>query len=277
MRTTVRAADGLAIRTAERPSPGAQELVLLLNPWPESLYAWESIWTRLPERYRLVAIDLPGFGGSERRADLLSPQAMGDFLVRLLDEWELAAPHVVGPDVGTGATLFAASASPGSIRSAVVGSGGAAYPLQVTGALRDMIEAPDLEPLRALDAHDVIAGALATMEHYEPSAQAREDYIKSYAGDRFAESANYVRSYPRDLPVLAQRLGEILIPVQIISGLRDPLVPPGNAEYLHERLPLSRLNLLNTGHFAWEDAADDYATILISWIDGGYQKVLENG
>jgi pimeloyl-ACP methyl ester carboxylesterase len=35
---------------------------------------------------RLFAVDLPGFGRSERRADLLSPRAMGDFLARLVVE-----------------------------------------------------------------------------------------------------------------------------------------------------------------------------------------------
>ena len=71
---------------------GEDETVLLVNPWPESLFAWETIWSRLAETARLVAIDLPGFGQSEGRADLLSPRAMGSFLLRLIDEWELGHP-----------------------------------------------------------------------------------------------------------------------------------------------------------------------------------------
>ena len=91
-----READGLQIRYAESDGV-ADETVLLLNPWPESLFAWNTIWSRLAENARLVAIDLPGFGQSERRAELLSPRAMGGFLLRLIDEWELGHPHVVGP------------------------------------------------------------------------------------------------------------------------------------------------------------------------------------
>ena len=52
---------------------------------------------RLLRPRALVAIDLPGFGQSERRAELLSPRAMGRFLLRLIDEWELGHPHVVRP------------------------------------------------------------------------------------------------------------------------------------------------------------------------------------
>jgi pimeloyl-ACP methyl ester carboxylesterase len=42
---------------------------LLLNPWPESVFAFEQSWPRLAEAAHLVAVDLPGFGGSERRED----------------------------------------------------------------------------------------------------------------------------------------------------------------------------------------------------------------
>jgi len=40
------------------------------------------MWARLAEHTHLVAIDLPGFGHSERRDVLLSPRAMGEFVVR---------------------------------------------------------------------------------------------------------------------------------------------------------------------------------------------------
>jgi pimeloyl-ACP methyl ester carboxylesterase len=55
---------------------------------------------------RVVAIDLPGFGHSDGRPELIAPDAMGTFLAHLIEEWGLGAPHVVGPDVGTAAALF---------------------------------------------------------------------------------------------------------------------------------------------------------------------------
>ena len=235
MTTRQRKADGLTIRYADAERSEG-ETVLLVNPWPESLFAWESIWSRLAETARLVAIDLPGFGQSEGRADLLSPRAMGSFLLRLIDEWDLGHPHVVGPDVGTGAVLFAASEDLDRFPSAIVGSGGASFPLEVTGALKEIIEAPDLSEFRAIDGRDIVAGALGGIERHTLPEAVREDYLTSYAGDRFIESASYVRSYPYDLPVLAELLGEIRTPVQIIAGRHDPLVPPSNAEFLHARL-----------------------------------------
>jgi pimeloyl-ACP methyl ester carboxylesterase len=71
----------------------------------------------------LIAVDLPGFGYSERRDDLLSRRPMGEFVVRLADAFGLDQPHAVGPDIGTGALLFAAAAHPGRFRGLVVGAG----------------------------------------------------------------------------------------------------------------------------------------------------------
>jgi pimeloyl-ACP methyl ester carboxylesterase len=79
-----------------------------------------------------------------------------------------------------------------------------------------------------------------------------------------------VRTYPTELPVLADLLPEIQTPVQIIAGARDPVVQPVNAEFLHERLPKSKLDIIDAGQFPWEDGADDYAALVTSWWGGGY-------
>ena len=76
----------------------------------------------------------------------------------------------------------------------------------------------------------------------------------------------YVRTYPTELPVLAGLLAELQTPVQIIAGARDPAVPPGNAEFLHDRLPASKLDIVDAGYYTWEDAADEYAALVTSSV-----------
>ena len=147
--------DGLAIRYATSPKPGA-ETVVLLSPWPESIYAYLPTWQRLAERFSLVAFDLPGFGRSQGRPDLLSTRAMGEFVIRMISSFDIDVPHVVGPDVGTGALLWAAVTHPEAFSSIVVGAGGATFPLQVDGLLKTFIEAGSIEPFKELDPADVI-------------------------------------------------------------------------------------------------------------------------
>ncbi|HYZ57466.1 MAG TPA: hypothetical protein VE733_28745 [Streptosporangiaceae bacterium] len=88
-------------------------------------------------------------------------KAMGEFVIRAADAFGLGNPHVVGPDVGTAAALFAAALYPGRLRSLVVGSGGAAVPLQLGGVLKDWVDAPDLDRFTWEDAADDYA-ALVT-------------------------------------------------------------------------------------------------------------------
>ena len=57
-------------------------------------------------------MDLPGFGGSVRRANLLAWRAMGQLLARLVEETGLGRPFIVAPDIGILAALLAVADHP---------------------------------------------------------------------------------------------------------------------------------------------------------------------
>ena len=263
--TRFRVIDGLTVRFAR--SEDRHEQALLLSLWPESLFAFEPVWPWLAEHAHLVAIDLPGFGHSQRCDGLPSPRAMSEFLIRTADAFGLEHPHLVAPGTGTPAALFAAARHPGRLRSLVVGSGAAAVPL-LGSPLRDWIEAPDPEAFRLADPRRLVTDALASMKRSVTPEAVLEDYVASYQGNRLAESMRYVRAYPADLPVLAHLLPQIRTPTRIIAGAYDTTVPLANAEFMAERLPGSRLDILEAGHFTWEDAADEYAALVTGWWSG---------
>ena len=128
--------DGLRIRYADSGAAGGP-VILFTSPWPESLFAFRRVWPALAPTGRLVAVDLPGFGHSQGRPDVLTPSAMGEFLYQFIGALGLGAPHLVAPDVGTSAALFLAARHPDAVRSMVIGGGGSAVPLDVTGTLAD--------------------------------------------------------------------------------------------------------------------------------------------
>jgi pimeloyl-ACP methyl ester carboxylesterase len=259
--------DGVRIRYAE--GGGSGDSLLLTSPWPESLYAYESMWASLAKHACVFAIDLPGFGGSERRNDLLSPRAMGEFLADLIVEVGLGTPHIVAPDVGTSAALFAAAIHPERVASLTIGSGGAVVPLQLGEPLKSMVLDPDLEKYRSVDPRTRVDSALRTIAG-GVSETARADYLASYEGDRYVESMRYVRRYPEDLPALAELLRTITTPVTLINGGHDRVVPLANVEFLNERLPSSRVVVLDTGHFAWEEAPEQYAAAILEAVNGDW-------
>ena len=49
------------------------------------------------------------------------------------------------------------------------------------------------------------------------------------------------------------------------GDLWDWAVSPSNRRYLNERLPHSKLDLVDVGHVSWEDAADQDAEIVTGW------------
>jgi pimeloyl-ACP methyl ester carboxylesterase len=270
--TYFRVCDGVRVRYADTTAD-SDVTMLLLAPWPESLWAFRRIWDRLSEAGRVVAIDLPGFGHSEGRPELIAPDAMGGFLDVLIDDCGLGAPHIVGPDVGTAAALFLAARSPERVTSLTVGGGAVALPIEVGGALAQFIEAPSLDILRELDTRNAIGAAVEPVASSLTEPEVHEDCVSAYDLGRFAESARFVRHYPEQNKVLADLLPTISTPTQIIAGDADELVPWSNNQYLDDRLPNSEAHKIDAGHYAWEQAPETYGRLVVDWVGGGYRRV----
>jgi len=246
--------------------------ILLLSPLPESILAFLPTWEMFSALGPVIAVDLPGFGLSESQPYVRAPEPMGNFVVRIIEAFGLTKPHVVAPDVGTPACLFAAANHPGVFKSLVIGSGATNH-LDVAGALDLVVNAPSLEPFKDLTGEEFVRDALKGMKVYKIPDYALEDYLASYAGDRFWGAMAFIRDYPNALPRLQKRLPEITVPCQITVGRHDPFVPVSNAEGLKRKLPKSKLDVLDCGHFAWEDAAAEYGKLACDFIRGGYKNL----
>jgi pimeloyl-ACP methyl ester carboxylesterase len=263
--------DGLKIRFARNDKQDG-EPILLLSPLPESILAFLPTWEMFSALGPVVAVDIPAFGLSESRPDVRAPEPLGDFIVRILQAFGLDKPHVVAPDVGTPACLFSAANHPGIFKSLVIGSGATDH-TDIGGILDQIVNAPSLEPFKNLTGEQFVRGALENMTHYKLPDFALQDYLASYAGPRFFEAMAFVRDYPQSLPRLAKRLSEVTVPCQITVGSTDPFVPVSNAKGLQKGLPNNKLNVLECGHFVWEDKAAEYGKLACDFIQGGYARL----
>jgi pimeloyl-ACP methyl ester carboxylesterase len=263
--------EGLRIRYATNDRRRGDP-ILLLSPLPESILAFVPTWEVFSELGPVIAVDLPNFGLSETRGDLKAPEPLGEFVIRIVEGFGLHQPHLVAPDVGTPACLFAAANHPGAFKSMVIGSGATDH-TDISGILDEIVNAPSLEPYKNLTGEQFVRGATENMTNYKLPDFALQDYLASYRGDRFWDAVAFIRAYPDSLPRLAKRLPEIQTPCQITVGRHDPFVPVSNAEGLHRGLPKSKLNVLECGHFAWEDAAPEYGNLAREFIAGGYRAL----
>ena len=109
--------DGLSIRYAKGGSPDGIP-ILFTSPWPESFYSFHRVVPVLEGKHPFIMVDLPGFGHSQSRPDVMAPEAMGDFMLSILSYFGVDRVHVVAPDVGTPAVLFSALKKPALFRTA---------------------------------------------------------------------------------------------------------------------------------------------------------------
>jgi len=76
--------DGLQIRFAVNDKEDGDP-ILLLSPLPESILAFLPTWDMFSALGPLIAVDLPPFGLSESREDVRAPEAVGEFVLRIMD------------------------------------------------------------------------------------------------------------------------------------------------------------------------------------------------
>ena len=127
--------------------------------------------------------------------------------------------------------------------------------------------------MRRLDARVNIGHAVEAVAGSDSEPDVHEDYVSAYDLGRFAESARFVRRYPQQNAVLRDLLPTITTPTQILAGRNDDLVPWSNNQYLHDLLPNSEIHRLDAGHFAWEQAPEEYGGLVAEWVSGRYRRV----
>jgi pimeloyl-ACP methyl ester carboxylesterase len=257
--------DGLSIRYA-RGGVLSGIPVLLTAPWPESIYSFYKLIPQLISEHPVLAVDLPGFGLSQSRPDVMAPEAMGDFLIKLLTHFGIEKTHAISPDVGTPAVLFAASKKPKLFESLIIG-GAAMQPDMAGGVLKDLV----FSPPGALNG----AGSDGVKDYLDHASKLTpmsiiEDFRAASSGNRLEEAVQFVRGYIPDSPKLEPLLSKIDIPVLIIAGKNDPIVPVVNQQFLADRLPHNQNILLDAEHRVWEEAAVEYNEKIVSWIRTGY-------
>jgi pimeloyl-ACP methyl ester carboxylesterase len=81
---------------------GSGEPLVMLHGWPQHWYEWRDLIPPLARRYRVICLDLPGFGWSDvpvNRDDYLKENLAGGF-AELFDALELGRVRLVGHDYG---------------------------------------------------------------------------------------------------------------------------------------------------------------------------------
>jgi pimeloyl-ACP methyl ester carboxylesterase len=94
---------------------GSGAPVLLVPGWPQSWYAWRHVMPLLADNYRVIAIDPPGLGDSERPA-AYDTATIATYVDALLDALLIDRVDFIGHDIGAWIGYAYAARYPAKVR-----------------------------------------------------------------------------------------------------------------------------------------------------------------
>lgn len=96
---------------------GDGDPLVLLAGFPQSWYAWRKVIPRLAERFRVIAIDLPGQGDSSKPETGYDTKAMAAVVHRLLERLGVGPVYLAAHDVGAWVGYPLAAGHPAAVRA----------------------------------------------------------------------------------------------------------------------------------------------------------------
>lgn len=228
--------------------------LLLLSANPGDSRDWEAVLPALSSEYRVLALDWPGYGGSdipanaERWTVLDFATVLGEFMARL----QLPPALLIGNSVGGNVAARLAAKCPESIRGVVlVAPGGFTPHNAITRAFCRLMGSrwalsPRLWASLYLRKRTPTTQAMLARAAGEQSAAARLPLNRALWRS-FGGSDN-------DLRVLA---GQIAVPTLLMFGRADPAIPASkDGRVAAQCLPQAKLEIMPCGHAAYAEVPD---------------------
>lgn len=215
--------------------PGRATLVFIHGAG-ESRLLWDAQVEGLKERVNTVAPDLPGHGesaGDARQRVEEYASAVADFIAAV----GAPAPIPCGLSMGGAITQQLLLDHPGRFGAGIIVSSGAR--LRVLPSMFDLI-ATDM------------AGYAAMVDRLGFSPRTPEPVKRPFLADSLRARPEVADGDFRacDRFDVMARLGEIRVPVLVVSAEDDRLTPPKYAEFLAQHIPgSSRVHIPDAGHF----------------------------
>jgi 2-hydroxy-6-oxonona-2,4-dienedioate hydrolase len=204
--------------------------LVLLHGYGESLMAWRATADRFGRRFRVVALDLPGFGVSGKPEGPYTLDAMQRRTADFIARWTEGPVIVVGHSMGGEIAAALAISEPRIVAAVLIAPAGyelAAVVDSLPAAVAGIAGA--VTPL-VLPVHDPQwLSEPADQSGYDPVLDPAYRNVTRAVLEQF------------DFSALRERFGELRKPVLIIWGRQDPTIPFEIGEAIVARLPCGTL------------------------------------
>lgn len=261
---------------------GAGEVLLLIHGIGGSSNNWRAIIPALSKRFRVIAPDLLGHGQTDKPRGDYSLGAYAVWLRDFLDALGIPRVTVVGHSLGGGIAMqFTHQHRDYCERLILISSGGLGA--EVNRTLR-LISLPGSEILlQAAASRPMIAvrKAVTALGSNDEHKTRLDEHWEAHAALSNPENR---RALLRTLRAVVDRRGQFVcalnklhlnanVPVMIISGDKDRVIPVSHAYAAHQAMPHSRLHILDgVYHHPQTERTDVVASLIDDFIgaDGEY-------
>ena len=251
---------------------GAGPPVVMLHGIGRSLEDWSEQHELLQDRFRVHSVDLPGFGGSEPLTEPYTLPALAGFVEDFLDAIGVGGPvRLVGNSLGGAVAMQVAVQAPRRVASLVLVDS-AGFGREVALTLRLLAIRPLgrllLRPSRSGAGqvergifHDPAFATDARIEHAYQLAQ------RPHAARVMLEIARTFGTLRGVRPQWRQQLLEAVaqlgIPVLVVWGSSDRILPAAHLNAAAARLPHARTHLFDdTGHMPQIERAEAFSRLV---------------
>lgn len=261
--------DGVRLRIID-VGPRDAPTVVLLHGFASSIEAWGVVIPTLAEHRRVIALDLKGFGWSERPPGDYSPQAQAQLVLRLLDQRGVQDAAVVGHSWGASVALALALAAPERVTRLA---------LYDAWAFEDQLptffiwaRAGGLGELLFSLFYDQRQEDRLALAFYDPSSIPQQliDDVDRAMRRPGTEAAALATVRGQRYGALQRRYPEVAQPVLLLWGRDDQVTPVRYGERLVAMLPDARLVVYpRCGHLPMIEAAAASTRELAAFLGAG--------
>lgn len=264
------------VQSADAPT------LLLIHGFSASLHTWEAWVDALEDEYRLVSLDLPGHGLTRAPAGYqASIEAYRDIIAEFVRARGLSRFALAGSSMGGNTSWEYALAHPDEVQALIlVGASGwedTRVEASEEPAIFQILRNPVLGPLmRDLDNRALIRQGLQA-SFYDPNL------VDDAMVDRYSELARapghrdillqMTLGFRARNHATAERLAPLArMPVLILHGDTDRLVPTAHGRQFHDAIPGSVLHIYeNTGHLPQEETSARSAQDVREFLHAAYE------
>jgi pimeloyl-ACP methyl ester carboxylesterase len=243
---------GMALHYVEAGRADAPPLVLV-HGMMSSTHVWSKVRDELARDHRLLMIDLPNHGYSDRDGRFsMSLDDQARLLGGFLDELKIDQASVLGHSMGGGIAASFAAHNPHRVDKLVLAdslSYGFKMPLKARLATMPIIGG---FLLKHVYNRGLMADYMRKDVYHDASAVAQQDIDTMYAhfdSPTARAAAHRAGLAAKDTRALASLIPRIKAPTLVLWGKHDRLLPPALGERLEREIPVARLTLIDgAGH-----------------------------